>query len=45
MKNYTHITLTLDHKLFTRAIYHTYEAFTSRCTQKGDAVLSSWIQQ
>jgi len=34
IKNYTHITLTLDHKLFAQAIYRTYEAFTSRCTQK-----------
>jgi len=42
MKNYTHIKY---HKLFAQAIYRTYEAFTSRCTQKGDAVPSSWIQQ
>jgi len=45
IKNYTHITLTLDHKLFAQAIYRTYEAFTSRCTQNGDAVPTNWIQQ
>jgi len=45
MKNYTHITLTLDHKVFAQAMYCTYEAFTSRCSQKGNAVPTSWIQQ